>query len=82
MFCGLRESVQKLRKKRKKTSSQPKVGLRLGWKGILDIQPHEIFFAVLEPFLTETAFFAKLAGLFSGSKTKVRDLLPRNLVQT
>ena len=34
-------------------------------------QPHEIFFAVLKPFLTETAFYAKLAGRFSGSKTEV-----------
>ena len=36
-----------------------------------DIQPYEIFFAVLKPFLTETAFYAKLAGRFSGSKTEV-----------
>ena len=36
-----------------------------------DIQPYEIFFALLELFLTETAFYAKLAGRFSGSKTKV-----------
>ena len=31
----------------------------------------EIFFALLEPFLNETAFCAKLAGRFTGSKTKV-----------
>ena len=30
-----------------------------------------MFFAVLKPFLTETAFYAKLAGRFSSSKTKV-----------
>ena len=30
-----------------------------------------MFFAVLKPFLTETALYAKLAGRFSGSKTKV-----------
>ena len=36
-----------------------------------DIQPNEIFFAVLKPFLTETAFYAKHAGRFSGFKTKV-----------
>ena len=34
------------------------------------IQPYEIFFAVLKSLLTETAFYAKLAGRFSGSKTK------------
>ena len=36
-----------------------------------DIQPYEILFATLKPFLTEIAFYAKLAGWFSGSKTKV-----------
>ena len=36
-----------------------------------NIQPYEIFFAVLKPCLTETAFYAKLARQFSGSKTKV-----------
>ena len=40
-------------------------------KGYQDIQPYEIFFAVLKPFLTETAFYTKLAGRFLGSKTKV-----------
>ena len=30
-----------------------------------------MFFALLQPFLTETAFYAKLAGRFSGSKTEV-----------
>ena len=35
------------------------------------IQPYEIFFAVLKLFLTKTAFYAKFAGRFSGSKTKV-----------
>ena len=44
----------------------------VGMKGYLkDIQPYEIFFAALQPFLTETASFAKLAGQFSGSKTEV-----------
>ena len=45
----------------------------VGWdeKVSEDMQPYGIFFAVLTPFLTETAFYAKLAGRFSGSKTKV-----------
>ena len=30
-----------------------------------------MFFAVLKSFLTETAFYAKLAGRFSRSKTEV-----------
>ena len=33
--------------------------------------PMKYFFAVLKPFLTETAFYAKLLGRFSGSKTEV-----------
>ena len=47
--------------------------MRVGWDERVssDIQPYEIFFAVLKPFLTETAFYAKLAGRFSGSKTEV-----------
>ena len=83
MFCGLGEEERtKIRKKkkkikenkRKKEGKKPHRGQK--WVGrdervSLDIQPYEIFFAVLKPFLTETAFYAKLAGRFSGSKTKV-----------
>ena len=32
-------------------------------------------FAVLKPFLTKTAFYAKLSGRFSGPKTKVTRLI-------
>ena len=69
-------SVQKLGKKRKgkKKRNKPHRGQKwVGWDERLskDIQPHEIFFAVLKQFLTETAFYAKLAGRFSGSKTEV-----------
>ena len=79
MFCGLGEEqrtksrkkkMENKRKKKEKTSSRPKVGW-LGWKGILRHTTYEIFFAVLKPFLTETAIYAKFAGRFSGSKTKV-----------
>ena len=72
MFSGLEEERTKIRKKKKekKTHRNQK---RVGWdeKVSQDIQPHEIFFAVLKPFLTETAFYAKLLGRFSGSKIKV-----------
>ena len=44
----------------------------VGMKGHLKTYYHvKYFFAVLKPFLTETAFYAKLAGRFSGSKTKI-----------
>ena len=33
--------------------------------------PVKYFLPYLKPFLTETAFYAKLAGRFSGSKAKV-----------
>ena len=78
MFCGIGEEERtkltkkekekkgnkrkKKVKKKKKISSRPKVG----WLG---------FFGVLKPFLTETAFYAKLAGRFLGPKTKVTRLI-------
>ena len=67
MFCGLGEEEhirfkkKKKEKKKKKTSSRPKW---LEYKGILKHITREIFFAVLEPFLNETAFYAKLLGGF------------------
>ena len=75
MFCGLGEEEGKnLGKKRKKKRKESYRGQKwVGWDERVseDIQPYEIFFAVLKPFLTETAFYAKLEGQFSGSKTKV-----------
>ena len=83
MCCGLGEEERtKIRKKKKgkkrkkkgKKRNKPHRGQKwVGWdeRVSLDIQPYEIFFAVLKPFLTETAFYAKLVGRFSGSKTKV-----------
>ena len=70
MFCGLEEERTKIRKRKKKELIAAKNGL-VGMKAYLDIQPYEIFFAELKPFLTETTFYVKLAGRFSGSKTKV-----------
>ena len=76
MFCGLGEEERtKFRKKKKeKKNNKPHRGQEwVGWdeRVSCDIQPYQIFFAVLKPFFTETAFYAKLAGRFSGSKTKV-----------
>ena len=73
MFCGLGEEERtKIRKKKKEINLiVAKSGL-VGMKGYLKTyKPYEIFFAVLKPFLTETAFYAQLAGRFSSSKTKV-----------
>ena len=79
MCCGLGEEERtKIRKKKNerkgKKRNKPHRGQKwVGWDERVswDKQPHEIFFAVHKPFLTETAFYAKLAGRFSGSKTEV-----------
>ena len=75
MFCGLGEEERtKSRKKGKKKEINliaAKIGL-VGMKGYLETYNHmKYFLPHLKPFLTETAFYAKLAGRFSGSKTKV-----------
>ena len=75
MFCGLGEEERtKIRKKRKKNEINliaVKSGL-VGMKGYLEAyKPKKYFLPYFKPFLTETAFYAKLAGRFSGSKTKV-----------
>ena len=83
MSCGLGEEERtKFRKKkkrkkgkkrkikRKKNLIAAKRGL-VGMKGYPKTYNHVKYFAVLKPFLTETAFYGKLAGRFSGSKTKV-----------
>ena len=76
MFCGLGEEERtKFRKKKKeKKRNKPHRGQKwVGWDERVswDIQPYEIFFAVLKPFLTETVFYVKLAGRFLGSKTEI-----------
>ena len=76
MLSDLGEERTKITKKKKEKKEKKliaaKTGL-VGMKGYLKTYNHnyEIFFAVLKPFLTETAFYAKLAGRFLGSKTKV-----------
>ena len=70
----LERKKRKKKKKKEKKRKKPYSGQKwVGWDERVsqDIQPCEIFFAVLKPFLTETAFYAKLAGWFSGSKTEV-----------
>ena len=75
MFCGLEEERTRIRKKKKeKKRKKPHRSRKwVDWDERVseDIQPYEILFAVLKPFLTETAFYAKLVGRFSGSKTKI-----------
>ena len=75
MFCGLGEERTKFRKKKKEKKEinliAAKSGL-VGMKGYLKTYKHvKYFLPYLKPFLNETAFYAKLAGRFSGSKTKV-----------
>ena len=77
MLGGLGEEERtkfRKKKKEKKKRKKPHCGQKWGdWDESVsgDIWPYEIFFAVLEPILTETAFYEKFAGRFSGSKTEV-----------
>ena len=76
MFSGLGEECTRFRKKKRKKKKNFIAARRglVGMKGYLKIyyrQRCEISLAVLKPFLNETVFYAKLAGRFSGSKTKV-----------
>ena len=88
MCCGLGEEERtKFRKKKKEKKRKngkikkkgknliaAKSGLILGWdkKASLDVQPRKIFFAVFQPFLTEIAFYVKLAGRFSTEAHKCK----------
>ena len=70
MCCGLGEEERtKTRKKKrgKKGKKRNKPHRRQKWVG----WDERVSFVVLKPFLTETAFYAKLAGRFSGTKTEV-----------
>ena len=76
MFCGLGEEERtKFRKKKKgkkeeKNLIAAKSGL-VGMKGYLKTyNPMKYFLPYLSRFLIEAAFYAKLAGRFSGPKTK------------
>ena len=63
--------MQNLRRKKRKNLNAAKSGL-VGMKGYLKTYNRvKYFLPYLKPFLTEAAFYAKLAVRFSGSKTKV-----------
>ena len=71
-----RRRAYKIRKKKKekKKRKKPHRGQKwVGWDKRVSwgIQPYKMFFALYKPFLTETGFYAKLSGRFSGSKTKL-----------
>ena len=76
MCCGLGEEERtKIRKKKGKKKEinliAAKSGL-VGMKGYLETYNHmKYFLPYLKLFLTETPFYANLAGRFSGSKSKV-----------
>ena len=76
MFCGLGEEERKKIRKKKKGKKKEinliaaKSGL-VGMKGYLETYNYmKYFLPYLKQFLTETAFYAKLARRFSGSKTE------------
>ena len=77
MLCGLGEEERTKFRKKKKEKKEKNIfaakGGLVGMEGCLKtyVQPYDIFFAVLKPFLTETAFYAKLAEQFSCPETKV-----------
>ena len=67
-----RRKRTKFRKKKKETKREKKeINLIAANRGLIGMKGYLIFFAVLKPFSTETAFYAKLAEWFSGSKIKV-----------
>ena len=79
MFCGLeeeertkiRKKKKEKRKKRKKKEKKKEINLIAAKIGLVGMKGYLETYTVLKPFLTETAFYAKLAGRFSGSKTEV-----------
>ena len=63
MFCGLEERTRF--RKKKKGKRKPHCDQKwIGWY-------EKIFFAVLKPFLNETAFCAKPSRRFSGLEIEV-----------
>ena len=80
LFCDLRKEEhrrfwkkKKEKQKKKKNSSRQKVHWVGRMKRYFKTYGHvEYFLPNLELFLNETAFYAKLAGQFSGPQIKVR----------
>ena len=80
-LCGLGEERTRFRKKKKRKKKSHRGQKWVVWDERIfqDIELCEIFFAVLKRFLNETAFYAKLAGRFLCSKTKVTGLIASKL---
>ena len=83
MFCGLEERTKfRKNKKEKKNLIVAKSGL-VGIKGYLETyNPMIYFLPYLRRFWLRPLFTPNLRGGFRVLKSKSRDLLPRNLVQT
>ena len=85
---GKKRKKRKKKEEKGKKRNEPHRGQKwVGWDERVsrDIQPNEIFFAVLKAvffFLLRLLFTPNLRGGFWVLKPKSRDLLPRNLVQT
>ena len=80
-----KKSIQKLGRKKGKKKEKNLIAAKswlVGMKGYQDIQPYDIFFAVLKTFLARRLFTPNLRDGFQVLKPKSRDLLPQNLVQT
>ena len=75
MFCGSGEEERtKIRKKKRKKKEINLIAAEsglIGMKGYLETYTFMKYFCRIKPFLAETAFYAKLEGRFSGSKTEV-----------
>ena len=75
MFCGLggKERIR-FRKKKGNKGKKKEKNLIAAETGLVGIKGHLKTYNCVKyflSFLNETAFYAKLAGRFSGSKTKV-----------
>ena len=80
MFCGLGEKERtKFRKKKKEKKEKNLIAAKrglVGIKGYLKTSNGVIYFLpYLKLFFNGTAFYAKLAGRFSGPKTKIMPLI-------
>ena len=80
MSCGLGEKERtRFRKKINEKQGKKLIAAKswlVGTKRYLKTYNRvKYFFALLKPFLTETAFYAKLSGQFSDPKTKVPRLI-------
>ena len=69
MCCGLGEEERtKIRKKNRK---KKEINLIVAKSRLVGLKGYFETYNAIKPFLTETTYYAKLAGRFSGSKTEV-----------